>query len=172
MPAPQAAADGWEALRQPGAVGLMRHAIAPGTGDPPGFRLGDCATQRNLDARGRAQARAAGAAIRARGIEIEGVFTSRWCRARETAELLALGQVEDLPALDSFFAERGRRDAQTAALAAFIAAQPTGARLILVTHQVNITALTGRVPRSGEIVVVHRLPGGGVEVAGSILVAP
>ena len=172
LAAPAAAAAGWEALRQPGAVALMRHALAPGTGDPAGFRLGDCSTQRNLDARGRDQARRTGDAFHERGIEVDAVLTSEWCRCRETAELLALGPVEAFPALNSFFRDRSTRGEQTDALRDFLAAQPDGRRLVLVTHQVNITALTGRGVGSGEIVVVEVSPEGTVEVTGSILIDP
>lgn len=161
----------WAALAEPGAVALMRHALAPGTGDPPEFRPGDCTTQRNLDAAGRAQATAIGAALRARGIAFDRVLSSEWCRCLETAERMAMGPVEPLPALNSFFEERGRRNAQTAAVRAFLAGLPPGARVLLVTHQVNITALTGRPAASGEIVVLRRTSAG-FEVAGAIRLAP
>lgn len=152
-------ADDWAAARADGAILLMRHAIAPGTGDPDGFRLDDCATQRNLSDEGRAQARATGAALRAQGIAITQVFTSQWCRCRDTARLLDLGPVQDWPSLNSFFEDRAQSDAQTAETLARLAALPDGARPILVTHQVNITALTGIVPRSGEILVAERRDG-------------
>ena len=102
LPASVAAND-WDALTEPGAFAIMRHALAPGTGDPADFRLDDCTTQRNLDARGREQARAIGAAFRDRGITFDVVLTSQWCRTRETAELLGLGEVVEAPALNSFF---------------------------------------------------------------------
>ena len=70
-------ADDWDALKQPGAIAIMRHALAPGTGDPTGFTLGDCTTQRNLNDAGRAQARRTGDALRARGIGFETVLTSQ-----------------------------------------------------------------------------------------------
>lgn len=165
---PLAAAAEVEALRQPGAVALMRHATAPGTGDPSGFRLGDCSTQRNLSDEGRAEARAIGARLTAEGIGFSHVFTSEWCRTRETAELLALGPVTPLPAANSFFANRGRAAEQTEALRARLAALPEGSRAIVVTHQVNITALTGVFPRSGEIVVVVPDGEGGLAVTGRV----
>jgi phosphohistidine phosphatase SixA len=167
-----AAGDGWALLSRPGAVGLMRHALAPGTGDPAAFRIGDCSTQRNLDARGRDQARATGEAIRAEGIAIDRVLTSQWCRCRDTAELMAVAPVEDFPALNSFFRDRSTRDRQTEEVRAFLAGEPDDRRLLLVTHQVNITALTGRVPRSGEIVVIDVAPDGAVEILGSVLLDP
>lgn len=157
----------WRALAAGDAVAVMRHALAPGTGDPAGFRLGDCSTQRNLDGRGRAQARAIGAALRSRGIEIDQVLTSQWCRARETAELLGFGEATELPALNSFFASRSRADRQTRELRATIGKFAEGATAILVTHQVNITALTGVYPSSGEI-VVGRLTRDGFDVVGRI----
>lgn len=163
-----APAEGWAAAREPGAVLLMRHANAPGTGDPAGFRLDDCATQRNLDAAGRTQARRIGAAIAARGIVPDRVLTSRWCRARDTADLLGLGAPQDWPVLDSFFGQMPNEPAQTEELRRFLAEEASGERLVLVTHQVNITALTAIVPRSGEIVVLSRDSLGRLAVAGRI----
>jgi phosphohistidine phosphatase SixA len=172
--APAAAADepAWEALKQPGAIAIMRHAIAPGTGDPANFRLGDCSTQRNLDERGRAQARAIGRAIRAQGIAFDRVLSSQWCRCRETAELLELGTIEEFPALNSFFADRSSRDAQTQELRNFLANLPDESRVMLVTHQVNITALTGRAVASGEIFVIDIMPDGHAQMLGEINIRP
>jgi phosphohistidine phosphatase SixA len=149
----------WAALRQ-GGVAVMRHALAPGTGDPPDFDLESCASQRGLSEEGRAQAQRAGDAFRQHGIAAARVLSSRWCRARETAELLALGPVEVLPDLDSFFGDVATAAEQTRDLRAFIARAPADRPLILVTHQVNITALTGVVPGSGEVVVLERAPSG------------
>ena len=140
-------------LRTADAVGVMRHARAPGTGDPANFRPGDCATQRNLDDTGREQARRIGARLREAGVSVP-VFTSEWCRTRETAELLGMGPVWPLPALNSFFGDRASAGAQTAALKDFLNSGTGAAPVVLVTHQVNITALTGQWARSGEIVVV------------------
>ena len=164
-----ALADDWAALEEPGSIAIMRHALAPGTGDPAEFALGDCSTQRNLDDRGRAQARAIGQAFRERGITFDTVLTSQWCRTRETAELLGLGSVTEAPSLNSFFRDYSTRDAQTAETRALIAERE--GRLMLVTHQVNISALTGEGTRSGEVLVI-RLDGGAVEVLGSILIDP
>jgi phosphohistidine phosphatase SixA len=164
-----AMANDWDAFSEPGAIGLMRHALAPGTGDPPNMTVGDCATQRNLDDRGRAQARAIGAALRERGIGFDVVFTSQWCRTRETADLLDLGPVVEVPALNSFFRDRSTRDRQTAETRALVS--ETDGRLFLVTHQVNISALTGQSTRSGEVLVI-RMANDGVEVLGRILIGP
>lgn len=149
-----AAADPLAAFREPGIVALMRHATAPGTGDPDNFRLDDCDTQRNLSDAGRRAARAVGARFRDAGIAFDAIWTSQWCRCRDTATEMALGPAVDRPSLNSFFDNRGARAAQTADTLALLAARP-GQRLLLVTHQVNITALTDVVPRSGEIVLAR-----------------
>ncbi len=145
----------WQALRQGEAVALIRHAVAPGIGDPPNFKIGDCATQRNLSDEGRVQSRRIGDAFRARGIIEATVFSSQWCRCLETARLLGFGPVDAVPALNSFFAEPARAEEQTAALREFIAKLRPNRPSILVTHQVNITALTGVYPASGEIIIVQ-----------------
>lgn len=171
LPTPLLAGD-WEALRQPGAVALMRHALAPGTGDPAAFRLEDCATQRNLNAQGREQARRIGAALRDQDIAFDQVWSSGWCRSRETAELMEMGSVEITPSLHSFFAGRGDRQTQSQETLAALSALPDGARALLVTHQVNITALTGVFPASGEIIVAQVAPDGSLEVTGRVNIAP
>ena len=164
-----AAANDWDALEQPGALAIMRHALAPGTGDPGNFELGDCATQRNLSDDGRAQARRIGEAFRERGISFDRVLTSQWCRTTETAELLALGPVVGTPELNSFFRDSSTRDSQTRDLRELIT--KTDDRLMMVTHQVNISALTGQFTQSGEVLVI-RPTETGVEVLGSILISP
>ncbi len=158
--------DTLDLLKQPGAVGLMRHARAPGIGDPRGFRLGDCSTQRNLDAAGQAQARQIGARLAAAGLKFQ-VFSSEWCRTRETAELLSVGPVQTFPPLNSFFADSASGPGQTEAVRRFMTAW-TGPPLLLVTHQVNISALTGVYPGDGEMVVLQRSPDG-YAVAGRIM---
>ncbi len=170
VPAPVSADDTeiWAALRAPGHVALLRHAIAPGTGDPPGFVLGDCRTQRNLSEEGREQATRIGAAFRANGIAAARVVSSQWCRCLETAELLRLGPVEDQSILNSFFDRPANRDAQTGALRRWLAGQALDGPLVLVTHQVNITALTGVYPRSGELVVIRQTGDGAIVVVGSL----
>jgi phosphohistidine phosphatase SixA len=157
----------WAALREPGVHVIMRHARAPGTGDPPDFRLGDCTTQRNLDETGRDQARRIGAAIREAAVAVDLVLSSEWCRATETARLLDLGPVETEPALNSFFEDRELGPATTERLRTRLSGLE-GRKAVLVTHQVNITALTGLVPTSGEMVVIEVEPDGDVAVRGRI----
>jgi phosphohistidine phosphatase SixA len=146
-------AAAWDALRQGGHVAIMRHALAPGTGDPAAFALEDCGTQRNLSPAGREQARKVGAAFRANNVAVERVYSSQWCRALETARLLDLGEVEELAALNSFFARPERRDAQMAALWDWLVENRSEGTKVLVTHQVVISALTGGWTREGEVVV-------------------
>ncbi|HYG86894.1 MAG TPA: histidine phosphatase family protein [Azospirillum sp.] len=140
-----------------GLVVLMRHAEAPGVGDPDGFRLGDCSTQRNLNDSGRAQARRMGDRLRTLGIGQARVLSSQWCRCLETARLLNLGPVEEAPALNSFFGRPEEREKKTAAMRAFLAGlPPNGPPVVLVTHQITITALTGLGAASGEAILLRR----------------
>lgn len=158
----------WAALRDGRHVALIRHALAPGTGDPPGFRLGDCSTQRNLSAAGRAQARAIGDRFRTNGIGAAAVFSSQWCRCLDTAHEMALGEVVPHASLNSFFADRGNGAASTQATRALIAEHSVpGRALVLVTHQVNITSLSGVFPAAGEIIVM-RIAADGLETVGRI----
>ena len=158
LPASAQASDVWAQLRnERGLVVLMRHAIAPGGGDPAGFRLGDCNTQRLLSQEGREQARAIGDEFTSRGIPVAEVRSSRWCRAADTATLLDLGTVRPTAALDSVFtapqsvADRKRRATEK------IIRDHRGESgvLVLVGHQANIIDLTGIAPASGAAVVVR-----------------
>lgn len=156
------------ALQRGGYALLVRHAqTEPGIGDPPGMRLDDCGTQRNLSAAGREQARAIGAAVRSRAIPVAAVRSSQWCRCLDTARLAFGGfaPVAAWPALNSFFDDRSAEAGRTRELRAALAAVPGTANVVWVTHQVNITALTGVVPAPGEIVVVRKAADG-VTVAG------
>jgi phosphohistidine phosphatase SixA len=145
----------WSALKSGGHVVLIRHAITEaGIGDPPGFTLGDCSTQRNLSAQGRADARRIGEAFRSRRIPISDVRSSRWCRCIDTAQL-AFGRVTPAPMLDSMFNEPDRTGrAKVRDVFAFVGRRVNGGNLIFVTHAQNIQALTGLPPSSGEMIVV------------------
>ncbi len=158
----------WKMLQSGEHLALLRHAIAPGTGDPPQFELGQCATQRNLSEEGRAQAVKIGDRFREQGITSAQVFSSQWCRCLETAKLLGLGPVEELAALNSFFQQYERRESQTRMLFEWIARHNLDRPIVLVTHQVNITALTGIYPASGELVIVHRSSTGDIMTIGTI----
>jgi broad specificity phosphatase PhoE len=144
------------ALETAGLVVLMRHAEAPGIGDPAGFKLDDCATQRNLDGDGRAQAARIGERLRQLGIDQARVLSSQWCRCLDTARLLDLGPVKEMPALNSFFGQPEKEKESITELRQFLADLPRdGKPVVLVTHQVTITALTGIFPGSGEAVLLR-----------------
>jgi broad specificity phosphatase PhoE len=144
------------AMETVGLVVLMRHAEAPGTGDPPDFKLDDCATQRNLGDGGRAQAARIGERLRQLGIDQARVLSSQWCRCLETARLLDLGPVREMPALNSFFGRQEEEKDRTTQLRQFLADLPRdGKPVVLVTHQVTVTALTGIFPASGEAVLLR-----------------
>jgi phosphohistidine phosphatase SixA len=151
-----AAADGWTELARPGAIVLFRHATAPGVGDPPGFRPDDCATQRNLSEQGRAESRRLGEEFRRRGVAVGAVLASQWCRTRETARLAFGERVRDEPAFNSFFGrDNAARQAQTERARRILREWKGPGTLVVVTHQVNITALTGHGAMSAEGVVVQ-----------------
>lgn len=154
--AQSAPAGVWDALRTPGHFALIRHALAPGTFDPPGFRLDDCTSQRNLSAEGRVQASRMGDLFRGNGIVEAMVYSSQWCRCLETATLMKLGDVRPQPLLNSFAQNRERASQQTAALRPWIAVLDLARPTVMVTHQVVITALSDIFPGNGEIVVMRR----------------
>lgn len=158
----------WAALRSPGHLAIMRHALAPGGGDPDAFQLRDCATQRNLSNVGRDQAKRIGDRLRANGVATARIYSSQWCRCLETARLLGFGEITELSSLNSFFQSMDQREDQTAALQEWIKVQPLTTPTILVTHQVNITALTDIFPASGELVVLRRAKDGSLTVMGSV----
>ncbi|MCH9808720.1 MAG: histidine phosphatase family protein [Alphaproteobacteria bacterium] len=145
-----------KALKSGDAFAIMRHAIAPGFSDPDEFEIGKCETQRNLSNEGREQSRRIGKWFKRHGINAADVFTSQWCRCRDTARLLGLGPIKDLPALNSFFENRQDGQPQTKELRRWLAARlPLKRPLVLVTHQVNISALAGTSTSSGETLIVE-----------------
>lgn len=150
-------------LQRPNVVVIVRHASAPGLSDPPGFRLGDCATQRNLDAAGRQQATDLGAAWKTAGFRPTRVMSSAWCRCQETARLMNFGPVRVEPLLNSFFeADDATRTAQTERLSRLIdGLDPKGGPYLMVTHQVVIGALTGHGARTAGGVAIELPAQGG-----------
>ena len=156
-------------IKTGGHILMIRHAMAPGTGDPANFQIGDCSTQRNLDDRGRDQARSIGEWLRAGGIEKARVYSSQWCRCLETAELINLGPVTPLPALNSFFDRPQDREPNLKALRNFLSQQAADSELlILVTHYVTISGITGEAVSSGEGVVLRVKDRGTYDVVGTL----
>jgi broad specificity phosphatase PhoE len=169
-PVPVAADEAlWTLLRGGRQVVLMRHAVTtPGVGDPAGFKLDDCATQRNLTDVGRADARRAGEAFRARGAPVGRVLASPWCRCQETA-MLAFGKAETATPLSNLYGRSEKSAGQVRELEALIASwRPEGAggNLVLVSHGSTILALTGVSLAPAEIVVVTPRAGERFTVAG------
>lgn len=150
--------NAWQALKTPGAIVMFRHALAPGGGDPAGFVLGDCTTQRNLSPQGREQAARIGEVLRQTKVAVSAIWHSEWCRTRDTARLAfpdrAGQELRAKPAFNSFFGSPDSEPAQTAAAKSLLLGWRGSGVLVVVTHQVNITALTGIVPQSGEGVVL------------------
>jgi broad specificity phosphatase PhoE len=158
----------WQLLRDGGQVVLVRHAVtAPGVGDPPGMRLDDCATQRNLSDEGRSHARRIGAAFRARGIPVREVRSSPWCRCLETAKL-AFGGAQVHAALGNLFGRPELREAQIASLRKELLEKTAKDNRVLVSHGSTIQALTGVSPRTGELVVITPQGEGRFTLAGRL----
>lgn len=159
----------WAALVTGGHVALIRHGNAPpGYGDPPGFKIDDCATQRNLDERGRAQARALGEAFRQHAVRADRILSSPWCRCLETARLMGLGLVDGTWAV----AASERSPERLVAMRQMLASWRGPGTLVVVTHALTVQALVGIMPGQAETVVVRPRPGSeaGVEVVGRIRV--
>jgi len=156
------------ALQSGEHIALMRHSIAPGTGDPSNMRIGDCPTQRNLSDGGRVQAGEIGQTLRASGLTEARLVSSQWCRCLETARLMSIGEVEELAFLNSLIAYRGQNAEMTAGLRHWVSEQDLSTPTILVTHSVNIGALIGSYPREGEIIIARRTESGDLIVVGSI----
>ncbi len=157
-------------LSEGGHFAMVRHALAPGGGDPKEFTLGDCSTQRNLNDVGRAQALRIGDAFRAGGITQARVFTSQWCRCRDTAAGMALGTAVELPALNSYQREPNQKDSRLAGIRAWLAEQPLDRPTILVTHYTLISGLAGVALRPGEIVILRRDGNGRFTVVATVAV--
>ena len=136
---------------------LMRHADAPGYGDPKNYQISQCSTQRNLGDLGRKQAKAIGDWLSKQGIQQAKVYSSPWCRCVDTATLLNKGEVKKELALGSFFDDMSQAKKQTEELTKFIAVerkQSPNVPIIMVTHHVNIQSYVGEVVNSGDMVLV------------------
>jgi len=158
----------WELMRGGGQVILMRHAVTTaGVGDPAGFRLDDCSTQRNLTDAGREDARRVGAMFRTRGILLGRVLSSPWCRCLETARL-AFGAAEAWDALSNLFDNRPREAQQLRALREIAGRRPDVGNVVLVTHGSVVLSLTGIQPAPAELVVLTPDGSGRFKVAGRL----
>lgn len=157
LPGIAAGSEGlWPLLQGGGQIILIRHAVTTqGVGDPPGMRLDDCGTQRNLSEAGRAHARRIGEEFRKRKIPIGRVLSSPWCRCLETARL-AFGQAQVSQPLGNLFGRHENRESQVRQMREILQQESRQGNLILVTHGSTILALTGVSPATGEMVIVSR----------------
>ena len=148
-----------------GNVLLIRHTLAPGFGDPQNFDFNDCSTQRNLDGEGREQAFRIGEKIKAAGIKFSKLYSSQWCRCLETAEYMNLGEITVEPGLNSFFQGIVPKDKTLSILQKRLESVEAKQELVLmVTHQVTITAVTGITVSSGGAVAFNTKSGESREV--------
>ncbi len=160
----------WALLREGGKIVLIRHAVTdPGVGDPPGFRLDTCSTQRNLSAAGRKEAERLGAAFRAQRVQVARVLASPWCRCVDTARI-AFGGSTPEPALGNLFTHSQNTAQQQAAFKVLVRTPPRDGNLVLVTHGATIAAFTGINPSTAEAVIGNLDTEGRFVVAGRITV--
>ena len=145
----------WSQLKKGGYVILMRNsAVDEGLGDPKGYKVNDCTTQLNLTDKGRAEAQKIGDEFKKRKIPIKQVFTSAFCRAKETAQL-AFGKADVWEALNSFYDKPNRKSEQTRLLHQRLESPPTdGTNLVLVTHGYNIVSAVGLNPDPGDMLII------------------
>ncbi len=148
----------WKPAKDGDKIILIRHSKAPGFGDPPGFNIDDCSTQRNLSDEGINQSKRIGKLFIKNQIKIDQVLTSQWCRCKDTAKY-AFKTYKEFSALNSTFQPPYDQNAkkQIKVLKDYIQKwKGNGKNLVLVTHYVIITAITDVVPRSGEIVIIDK----------------
>ena len=143
----------------PANVVFMRHALAPGYGDPADFKIDDCTTQRNLDHQGRKQAGEIGQTLRKQRIVFDQILSSEWCRCKDTAEELGLGEWESFSGLNSFFQGHADRAETLALLDKKLASLSPDDLVLMVTHQVVINAVTGISAASGGLVLYNTSTG-------------
>jgi phosphohistidine phosphatase SixA len=161
----------WALLEKGGQVVLIRHAVTvPGVGDPPGMKLGECATQRNLSDEGRREAARLGEALRARKVPVAQLLSSPWCRCLETARIAFGRTPEGTAALGNLFGRPERSQAQVEEMKKLVAQAPRGGNLFLITHGSTTHALTGVSPGTAEMVILTPQPGG-FKVAGRLPLA-
>lgn len=158
-----------KAMQSGGHILMLRHAIAPGFGDPENIKIGDCNTQRNLDDSGRKQSIEIGNWLRKNNIKPKAIYSSQWCRCLETARLLNLGEVNELSSLNSFYQMTQNREPNLKALKAFIAEQISDEMLIImVTHSVTISEISGQNVASGNGVLLKINPSGTYEFVATV----
>ena len=157
----------WNLAQEGNKIILIRHSLAPGGGDPAGFEINDCKTQRNLNKKGINQSKKIGKLFKKNKVPIDQVLSSQWCRCKDTAKY-AFGDYKEFTALNSTFQSPYNKNErkQLKELYSFVKKwNGKGKNLILITHYSIITAITTAVPSSGEIVIADK----NFKVLGTIL---
>ena len=150
--------NNWKHAQDGDKIIMIRHALAPGSGDPKGFKIDDCTTQRNLDEAGISQSKKIGELFKEKKIKIDQVLSSQWCRCKDTAKY-AFKDYKEFSALNSTFSApyNKKEKQQIRELRNFVKKwNGQGGNLILVTHYVVILAMTGQAPSSGELVITDK----------------
>ena len=148
----------WNLAQEGNKILLIRHSLAPGGGDPPGFKINDCKTQRNLNRTGINQSKKIGKLFKKNKVPVDQVLSSQWCRCKDTAKY-AFGNFKEFAALNSTFQSPYNKNEgkQLKELYEFIKKwDGKGKNLVLITHYSIITAVTNAVPSSGEIVIADK----------------
>ena len=148
----------WSLAQEGNKIILIRHSLAPGGGDPPGFKINDCNTQRNLNNKGISQSKKIGKLFKKNKVLIDQVLSSQWCRCKDTAKY-AFGNYKEFTALNSTFQSpfNKNEEKQLKELYSFVKKwNGKGKNLVLITHYSIITAVTNAVPNSGEIVIADK----------------
>jgi len=161
-----ASEQAWNLAQEGDKIILIRHSLAPGGGDPPGFKIDDCKTQRNLNRKGINQSKKIGKLFKKNKVPVDQVLSSQWCRCKDTAKY-AFGNFKEFTALNSTFQSPYNKNEtkQLKELYNFLKKwDGKGKNLVLVTHYSIITAVTNAVPNSGEIVITDK----NFEVLGTI----
>ena len=153
-----AAEANWKPAKNGDKIILIRHSLAPGGGDPPGFKIYDCNTQRNLNNKGVSQSKKIGKLFKKNKVPIDQVLSSQWCRCKDTAKY-AFGNYKEFTALNSTFQPPFNKNEgkKLKELYSFVKKwNGKGKNLVLITHYSIITAVTNAVPNSGEIVIADK----------------
>ena len=151
-------AQNWQPTQEGNKIILIRHSLAPGGGDPTGFKINDCKTQRNLNREGISQSKKIGKLFKRNKVLIDQVLSSQWCTCKDTAKF-AFGEYKEFTALNSTFQNPFNKNEakQLKELYRFVKKwDGKGKNLVLVTHYSIITAVTNAVPSSGEIVITDK----------------
>ena len=153
-----AADQAWNIAQEGNKIILIRHSLAPGGGDPVGFKINECKTQRNLSKKGINQSKKIGKLFKKNKVPVDQVLTSQWCRCKDTAKY-AFGNYKEFTALNSTFQSSFKKNEgkQLKELYNYVKKwNGEGKNLVLITHYSIITAVTNSIPSSGEIVIVDK----------------